>query len=394
MSLILAPGRESSLRRRHPWIFAGAIARQPQDLAPGAVVDVLDATNAWCARAGVSPASQIRARVWTFDPQERVDAALILHRLEAAVARRRHLPDFEAATAWRYVFAESDGLPGLIVDGYGETIVFQILTAGMEAWRDAVRTALAAVFPQCTILERSDVAVRKKEGLQERVAVIAGQVPGLVAVEEYGIRFWVDVLCGQKTGMYLDQRTNRQAVRRAAAGARVLNCFCYTGGFGLAALAGGATEVTQVESSATALALAQRNAMANGFEGRVRHVEADVFSFLRAQVQAGERYDLIILDPPKFVEAKAALARGCRGYKDINYWAFRLLAPGGQLFTFSCSGLVDAALFQKVVADAALDAGVEASILAFLAQAPDHPVRTSFPEAAYLKGLHLVVTAK
>jgi len=391
MPLILAPGREKSLRRRHPWIFAGAVARNTPTFAPGAVVDVCDAQGAWLARAGVSPASQIRARVWTFDPDEPVDAAFFLRRLHAAVARRRRLPDFTASTGWRMVFAESDGLPGLVVDVYGAVVVFQIVTAGMEAWREAVVAAMQAVFPDEVLVERSDAAVRGKEGLGPRIQVERGSLPERVFFEEHGIRMEVDVLRGHKTGMYLDQRDNRQAVRRAASGARVLNCFCYTGGFGLAALAGGAAHVTQVDVSAPALALAKRHAEAHGWAAKVEHVEADVFTFLRAQVQAGARYDLIILDPPKFIEAKAAVARGCRGYKDINYWALRLLAPGGQLFTFSCSGLLEESLFQKVVADAALDAGVEARILARLTQAADHPVLTSFPEAAYLKGLHLMV---
>lgn len=391
MPLILAPGREKSVRRRHPWIFAGAVARQSPAFSPGAVVDVCDVQGRWLARAGVSPASQIRARVWTFDPDEAVDAAFFLHRLEAAVARRRCLPDFAACTAWRMVFAESDGLPGLVVDVYDAVVVFQILTAGMEAWRQAVVAAVETVFPDCCLVERSDASVRGKEGLTPRVQVVRGSLPERLFVEEHGIRMEVDVLHGHKTGMYLDQRDNRQAVRRAASGARVLNCFCYTGGFGMAALAGGATHVTQVDVSAPTLALAKRHAEAHGWAAKVEHVEADVFAFVRAQVQAGERYDLIVLDPPKFIDAKAAIPRGCRGYKDINYWAFRLLAPGGQLFTFSCSGLLEADLFQKVVADAALDADVEARILARLTQAPDHPVLTSFPEAAYLKGLHLMV---
>ncbi|MBZ4685799.1 MAG: domain containing protein [Desulfomicrobiaceae bacterium] len=390
MPLILVPGREKSLRRRHPWIFAGAVARNTPTFAPGAVVDVCDAQGTWLARAGVSPASQIRARVWTFDPDEPVDAAFFLRRLHAAVARRRRLPDFTASTGWRMVFAESDGLPGLVVDVYGAVVVFQIVTAGMEAWREAVVAAMQAVFPDEVLVERSDVSVRGKEGLGPRIQVARGSLPERVFFEEHGIRMEVDVLRGHKTGMYLDQRDNRQAVRRAASGARVLNCFCYTGGFGLAALAGGAAHVTQVDVSAPALALAKGHAEAHGWAAKVEHVEADVFSFLRAQVQAGARYDLIVLDPPKFIEAKAAVARGCRGYKDINYWALRLLAPGGQLFTFSCSGLLEESLFQKVVADAALDAGVEARILARLTQAADHPVLTSFPEAAYLKGLHLM----
>ncbi|HCF04806.1 MAG TPA: 23S rRNA (cytosine(1962)-C(5))-methyltransferase RlmI [Desulfomicrobiaceae bacterium] len=391
MPLILAPGREKSLRRRHPWIFAGAVARNTPTFAPGAVMDVCDAQGAWLARAGVSPASQIRARVWTFDPDEPVDAAFFLRRLHAAVARRRRLPDFTASTGWRMVFAESDGLPGLVVDVYGAVVVFQIVTAGMEAWREAVVAAMQAVFPDEVLVERSDAAVRGKEGLGPRGQVVRGSLPERVFFEEHGIRMEVDVLHGHKTGMYLDQRDNRQAVRRAASGARVLNCFCYTGGFGLAALAGGAAHVTQVDVSAPALALAKRHAEAHGWAAKVEHVEADVFAFLRAQVQAGARYDLIVLDPPKFIEAKAAIPRGCRGYKDINYWALRLLAPEGQLFTFSCSGLLEESLFQKVVADAALDAGVEARILARLTQAADHPVLTSFPEAAYLKGLHLMV---
>jgi 23S rRNA (cytosine1962-C5)-methyltransferase len=392
MSLVLAPGREKSLLRRHPWIFTGALApgHTVAAYAPGSVVDVVDAQGVWRARAGVSPASQICARVWTFDPQEEVTKDLVCHRLEKAVLRRRLRPDFGASTAWRYVFSESDGLPGLIVDGYASTLVFQIVSAGMEPWRQAVVDTLSGLFPEHGIMERSDAAVRAKEGLKPRVGAVRGAIPPLVPVEEHGITYLVDVWQGHKTGMYLDQRENRQKVRAVAAGRRVLNCFAYTGGFGLAALAGGATEVTQVDTSAAALQLAQRHAQIHGWT-QVSYVQTDVFALLRHKVQAGERYDLIILDPPKFVESKGSLPRGCRGYKDINYWALRLLSPGGHLFTFSCSGLVDAGLFQKIVADAALDAGVEAQIVDRLGQAGDHPVLLSFPEAAYLKGLHLTI---
>jgi len=388
--LIIVSGREKSLLRRHPWIFSGAVATVKGRPAAGQTVDVLGQGGHWLARAAYSPKSQIMGRVWTFDAGEPVDDGFFLRRIAESVGRRR---EFEAAgNAQRLVHSESDGLPGLILDRYADVLVFQLLTAGMEFWRAAVIAALRSLFPTHVILERSDVDVRAKEGLAARVEVVHGEISELVEIHENGVKYLVDVQDGHKTGFYLDQRDSRLAVGRVAVGRDVLNCFSYTGGFGLAALGGGAAHVTQLDASAPALALAERNRDLNGFAaGSMDTVCGDAFQILRGWHKEGRRFDLIVLDPPKFVDSKASLNRAARGYKDVNLCALRLLAPGGRLFTFSCSGLMDDALFQKIVADAALDAGRTGRIVRRLTQAGDHPVSLVFPEGAYLKGLEVLV---
>lgn len=388
--LIIAAGREKSLLRRHPWIFSGAVARSKGTPKAGQTVDVVAADGTWLARAAFSPKSQIQARVWTFDPDEPIDTHFFRRRIEQSAARRNSLD--RTGDTIRLVHSESDGLPGLILDRYAQTLVFQLLTTGAEFWREAIVSALRSLFPDCAILERSDVDVRAKEGLTARVEVVHGPDPSLVTIQENAVRFLVDVTRGHKTGFYLDQRDNRLAVAQAAHGANVLNCFSYTGGFGLAALRGGAEHVTQLDASAPALDLAQRNASLNGFDQRRwATVCADAFQMLRTWGKESRSFDLIILDPPKFVDSKASLNRACRGYKDVNLCAFRLLSPGGRLFTFSCSGLLEDSLFQKIVADAALDAGRTGRIVRRLTQAGDHPVALTFPEGAYLKGLEVTV---
>lgn len=358
--------------------------------ASGQTVDVVSQNGTWLARAAFSPRSQIQGRVWTFEPQETVDAEFFLRRIAASVDRRKGIGI--ESNAMRLIQSESDGLPGLIVDRYADVLVFQLLTAGTEFWREAIIAALRSLFPHDAILERSDVDVRTKEGLTERIETVHGMVPELVEVHENGVRLLVDVHGGHKTGFYLDQRDSRLAVGRAAAGAKVLNCFSYTGGFGLAALKGGAKNVTQLDASAPALELAQRNRELNAFApDAMTTVCGDAFQILRTWRKENRTFDLIILDPPKFVDSKATLNRAARGYKDVNLCAFHLLKPGGRLFTFSCSGLMEDGLFQKIVADAALDAGRTGRIVRRLTQAPDHPVGLAFPEGAYLKGLEVLV---
>lgn len=386
--LILKPGREKSVLRRHPWIFSGAVARVDGVPEPGQTVAVHSHQGQWLAFAAFSPRSQIVGRVWSFDPRESVDAVFLRGRIGAAVARRRG----GAGNAVRLVHSESDGLPGLIVDRYADVLVFQVLTAGMELWRDAVIDALRGLFSDCALLERSDVDVRAKEGLASRVEEVWGTIAEHVFIEEHGVRYAVDVRGGHKTGFYLDQRESRLAVKRVASGARVLNCFSYTGGFGLAALAGGAAHVTQLDASAPALELAEYNRELNGFvRERMDTVCGDAFAVLRSWRKERRAFDLIVLDPPKFVDSKASLNRACRGYKDVNLCAAQVLNPGGRLFTFSCSGLLEDGLFQKIVADAILDAGRTGRIVRRLAQAPDHPVDLAFPEGAYLKGLEVLM---
>lgn len=396
--LILKPTREKSLLRRHPWIFSGAIDRVVGDPQPGETVEVLDAKRVFLARAAYSPHSQIRARVWTFNEAETVDADFFRRRIDAALALRSTLgfsplllgegPGVRAS-ALRLIHAESDRLPGLIVDRYGETLVLQSLTAGSEFWRETLAEILLEKTGVTAIYERSDADVRELEGLPISNGWLRGAPhSSLVTIQEDGLKFHVNLATGHKTGFYLDQRRNRQRIGELAQGREVLNCFCYTGGFTLHAAAGGAKTVLSVDSSAEALALGQENAALNGLTGAsLEWREADVFVALRKFRDERRSFDLIILDPPKFAATVSQAEKAARGYKDINLLAFKLLRPGGLLATFSCSGGIDAALFQKIVAGAALDAGADATIVEHFAQDADHPVSLHFPEGAYLKGL-------
>ncbi len=306
-------------------------------------------------------------------------------KLQNAVSARRKIN----SNAIRLVAAESDGLPGLIIDRYADWIVCQFLSAGSEHWKNTIAELLQEIFPGLSIYERSDVSVREKEGLPPRCGVLSGaEPPEHVEINENGMRLLVDIKGGHKTGYYLDQRDSRAAVRNWAEGRDVLNCFSYTGGFGVAALLGGAKHVLQMDSSEPALEIAKQNAALNGLDPSAsEYLCGDVFKELRRFRDSRRDFDLIILDPPKFVESRSQLDKGARGYKDINLLAFKLLRPGGLLLTFSCSGLMEMPLFQKIVSDAALDAGRNGQILAVLNQSPDHPIALNFPEGAYLKGL-------
>ena len=388
-SLRLKEGRDRSVRRRHPWVFQSAIDRVEGDPSPGATVEILSAHNEWLARASFSPPSLIRARIWTWDETEQVGPDLIARRWHSALAARERWIQPGQVDAFREVNAESDGLPGIIVDRYGPYRVVQITTAGAEVWRTSLVELLASQGGIQGVYERSDVDVREREGLEPRTGILAGDVPsGQVEIQEYGLRFGADLREGQKTGFYLDQRENRRLLRSLVEGADVLDCFAYTGGFSVAALSGSAGHVLAVESSAQALGIAEENLARNGlarehWEGR----QADVFEELRHLRDRGQSFDAVILDPPRFAPTSAQVDRAARGYKDINLLAFKLIRPGGLLITFSCSGGVEAALFQKIVAAAALDAGVEAKIQNWLGQPADHPVAIAFPEGRYLKGL-------
>ncbi len=386
--LMLAPGKERSLLRRHPWIFAGAIERLAGRARPGDTVDVV-AGGQVLAKAAWSPQSQIRARVWTFEPDEVVDHAFFKRRVAAAVARRGVLPRLSLEEGQRLIHAESDGLPGVVTDRYGDTVVVQLTSAGADKWREAIADALVAATGCARLYERSDSEVRALEGLEPRTGWLRGEGGGEIVIEEHGVRYAVDIVAGHKTGFYLDQRDNRALLRELAAGRRVLNCFCYTGGFSLQALAGGAREILSIDSSQPALDRAAANlAMNPGLDAsRAEWRCANVFDELRALKAAGRSFDLVVLDPPKFAPSAAHAARAARAYKDINLLGFRLLAPGGLLMTYSCSGGVGIELFQKIVAGAAADAGREARVLRRLTAAADHPVALAFPEGEYLKGL-------
>lgn len=387
--ILLKPGREKSLRLRHPWVFSGAIARVEGSVEPGQPVEVLSSRGEWLACGDYNPRSQIALRLLTFHPDEAVEAAFWRRRLLAALARRRETPGLAEATARRLVYAESDGLPGLIVDQYGEWLVLQALTLGMEQRKGEIVALLQELLAPRSIYERSDVDVRAQEGLSQCVGPLAGEEPpDIVEITEDGLRFCVDLRRGHKTGFYLDQRENRRAVARYCTEAVVLNAFAYTGGFAVHALRAGARRVTNLDSSAEALRVAADNLALNGLSAeRAEQVEGDAFQVLRAWRDAGRTFGVVILDPPKFAFSRAQLNAATRGYKDINMLAMRLLRPGGVLCTFSCSGLVSEDLFQKVVFGACLDVGREVRILQRLSQGPDHPVALTFPEGAYLKGL-------
>ena len=385
----LLAGKEKSLKRLHPWVFSGAIGKVKGNPQSGDTVAVHSADGDWLGYAAWSPQSQIRARIWSFQQNDSIDAEFFLQRISAAKALRDNLNI--ASNAFRLVAAESDQLPGVTIDKYDQWLVCQLLSAGAERWRDAIVAALRELYPDCAIFERSDVDVRKKEGLPPVVQLLhdngSGLPPTTLWIEENGLQLGVDLQQGHKTGYYLDQRDSRQAMRRYSAGKRVLNAFSYTGGFGLYAAAAGATEVVNLDVSAPALAQASANHQRNGFAAeQLKNSQIDVFEALRKFHHQGERFDVIVLDPPKFVDSKANLMNACRGYKDINRLAVMLLKPGGTLLTFSCSGLLSGELFQKVVADACLDAKRPMHIIEHLFQSADHPVRTNFPESLYLKG--------
>ena len=387
-AILLKRGREKSVLRRHPWIFSGAIAKIEGHPKQGETVDILASEGALLARGAYSPHSQITVRIWTFDPREDVSSEFFDGRLRQAVEARRSLMSGDGPAGVRLINAESDGLPGIIADRYGDFLVVQFLSAGADYWKGAVVETLMRLMSVSGVYERSDAGVREKEGLPKLAGTLAGREPqDLVEIREGSCRFLVDIKRGHKTGFYLDQRENRGMIAEFARGTEMLNCFSYTGGFGIAALRAGAEKVTNVDTSAGALDLARRNAEINGVDAsNLESVEGDAFAVLRRWRDAGRAFDVIVLDPPKFAESQSQLARASRGYKDINLLAFKLLRPGGILFTFSCSGLMSPELFQKIVADAALDAGCEAQIIRRLAQASDHPTLLSFPEGSYLKG--------
>ena len=385
----LIAGREKSLLRRHPWVFAGAIDSLDEVPQDGDTVRLAGQGGDFLAWGAYSRNSQIRVRVWSWQEQERIDAAFFRKRLAQAIAARCDMVPAERSDAVRLVHGESDGLPGLIVDRYGDTLVAQFLSSGAERWKGTLADLLMELTGAERLYERSDAEVRRLEGLIEQSGVLRGDAPPpRLQIHENGLKFWVDVAHGHKTGHYLDQRDNRLRLRQLAGGKRVLDCFAYTGGFTAHALAGGAESVLAVDSSGDALELARENLSLNELPiERVEWLEGDVFQVLRGLRDRGRSFDLIVLDPPKFAPTAAHAEKAARGYKDINLLAFKLLQPGGLLFTFSCSGGVSAELFQKIVAGAALDASVEAQIVETLHPGPDHPVGLNFPEGTYLKGL-------
>jgi len=388
--LVLLPGKDPHPPRHHPWIFAAAVDRLEGRARAGDTVEVVAANGRPLARAAWSPESKIRARVWTFDTQEIVDDAFFKRRVQAAVERRQLLPELREQEGLRLLHGESDGLPGVIADRYGDTVVLQLTATGADKWRQALVRALHRATGCARIYERSDSDVRRLEGLLPVAGWLLGAAsPTPLSIVENGVRMRVDIVSGHKTGFYLDQRDNRLLTRLLAAGRRTLNCFCYSGGFSLQALAGGASQVLSIDSSGPALATAAENLALNPRldASRAEWREADVFNELRLLKSSGERFDLIILDPPKFAPSAAHAERAARAYRDINVHGFRLLSPGGLLMSYSCSGGISSGHFQEIVADAAVAAGREARIMRRLTAPADHPVGLNFSEGEYLKGL-------
>ena len=387
-TVILRPGRERSLLRRHPWIFSGGIAHVAGDPQPGETVLVQSGDRTNLGLGAYSPASQIRVRMWTFDADTTIDDQFVHDRIVAAATRRSALLASGTNSA-RLVFSEADGVPGVVADRYGDTIVCQLTTAGADRLRDVIADALSSLPGIATVYERSDADVREREALEPRVGLMRGAEPAdELLLTEGPWKYAIDVTGGHKTGFYLDQRDARSTIAGIADGRRVLNVFSYTGAFSVLAAANGATAITSIDSSGPALATAARNGEMNGVDmGEL--MEADAFTALRGLRDRAKQYDLIALDPPKLAANDKQVDKAARAYKDLNLLAIKLLAPGGTLLTFSCSGAMSAELFQKVVAGAALDAGRTVRIIGRLGQPSDHPVPLSFPEAEYLKGLIL-----
>ena len=392
--LILKPGREKSLLRRHPWVFSGAVDRIDGQPGAGDTIQVRASSGAFLAWAAYSPASQIVARAWDFREATRVDREFFRQRLLRAIEMRSAMLGPVSAQAARLVHAESDGLPGIVVDRFADTVVMQLSSAGAYRWRDTMVELLMELTGAATVFERSDAEVLELEGLAPSVGLRHGAaLAGAVAFEENGLAFRADVERGHKTGFYLDQRDNRSLLRTLAQGRSLLDCFCYSGGFTVSALAGGAASALAIDSSAESLAAARTHVALNGLSG-AELAEGDVFHALRRLRDQARSFDLIVLDPPKFAPTAALAERAARGYKDINLYAFKLLRPGGLLLTFSCSGGISRELFQKIVAGAAIDAGVDVQILRWLGAAADHPIALEFPEGEYLKGLLCRTTGK
>lgn len=386
--IFLKGGREQSVLRRHPWVFSGAIGKLEGNPADGQTVEIFDSQRHWLARGSYSSKSQITVRLLTFEQDEEINEEFWGKRIRDSILRRKMLDISTSNNAFRLIFAESDGMPGVIVDRYADYLVCQFSSAGAEFWKDSIVRQLLEQWPCKGIFERSDSDSRIKEGFPVSVATLAGEKPpDRILIREKDIAFKVDVFKGHKTGFYLDQSINRSKVMSYCSGQNVLNCFSYTGGFGITSARAGAASIINVDTSEEALKQAKDNYLLNKLGDHVEYVCQDVFNLLRTYRDSRRQFDVIILDPPKFVASASQLSGGTRGYKDINLLAFKLLRPGGILVTFSCSGYVKPELFQKIVADAAVDSGRQAQILEHLFQAPDHPVSLAFPEGLYLKGL-------
>jgi len=385
----LKKGRDKSFNRKHPWIFSGAIDFVKDINTNGETVEIISGDGKLLGYGSYSLHSQISVRVLSFNPDNKIDKDFIQQRIKSAAQLRKQMIDDDSTNAYRIINAESDSLPGLVVDKYADFLVCQFLSAGAEYWKDEIVKLLSEIITPKGIYERSDVEVREKEGLRITKGLLFGEEPpDLLEIIENGIKFFIDIRNGHKTGFYFDQRDNRKLLSAFSLNAEVLNCFCYTGGFSLNALKSGAKKVTSVDSSSDALQILSKNIELNNFNiDRVENINEDVFKLLRKFRDSGKEFDVIVLDPPKFAESSSQIHQASRGYKDINLLALKLLKQNGTLFTFSCSGHISPDLFQKIVAGAANDSGRNVRIIKYLTQSMDHPVSTSFPEGLYLKGL-------
>ena len=384
----LKPGREKSVHRRHPWVFSGAVESEVDANQPGQTVRVESSSGKFLGFAAWSPESQIRLRFWSFNEQDQIDENFIYFRLKKALSYRSS--SNLASNAQRLINGEADGLPGLIVDQYNQVLVLQILSVGVEHWKKVLIRQLVDLTGLECVFERSDAEVRRLEGLERQCGLILGKLPPNLLIQEHGIEYYIDVENGQKTGFYLDQRANRAKIQEISKYKEILNCFCYTGGFSLNALCGGAKFVTSIDSSRQALQMAKMNTKINGLPAaKTEWIEADVFKSLRKFRDQGRNFDLIILDPPKFAPTKQSVEKASRAYKDINLLAMKLLNAGGLLASFSCSSAMSAELFKKILASSAEDVRQDFSILDTFSADQDHPQLLSFPEGEYLKGLLL-----
>jgi 23S rRNA (cytosine1962-C5)-methyltransferase len=385
----LKKGRDKSFNRKHPWIFSGAVDSVKDVSQNGETVKIISGDGKILGSGSYSLHSQISVRVLSFNPEEIIDKEFILQRIESAIQFRKQIVDNSITNAYRIINAESDSLPGVVVDKYADFLVCQFLSAGAEFWKKDIVEILINLFKPTGIFERSDVSVREKEGLPQSKGALYGRAPeALIEIIENGNTFLVDIINGHKTGFYIDQRDNRKLLEKFSDGNEILNCFSFTGGFSVYALKAGASKVINVDSSEEALILAEKNFSLNGINpSKYENVNDDVFKYLRKLRDANKQFDVIILDPPKFAESVSQVEKASRGYKDINLLAFKLLKKNGTLFTFSCSGHIVTDLFNKIIADAAADSGREVHILKYLTQSPDHSILTSFPEGLYLKGI-------
>ena len=388
-SVTLKKARDKLVERKHPWIFSGAIEKVEGNPSNGETVQIFTSDKKLVGYGSFSPSSQIRVRVWSFNPEERIDSDFFRRKILIASELRNKLINLSQTNAFRIINAESDGIPGLVVDQYAGFLVCQFLSSGTEFYKGVIVDIINDMFKPKGIYDRSDVDVREKEGLKPTKEILLGKEPEeLVEIFENGLKFLVDIKQGHKTGFYLDQRDNRKLISEFSKGKKVLNCFSYTGGFSVYALASDAKSATQIEASTSALEIGNKNLEINGLNlSAVENINGDVFEVLRKFRDGRKTFDLIILDPPKFAESVSQIQKASRGYKDINLLAFKLLNPGGILFTFSCSGHISPELFQKIVSDAALDSGRDVKIIRQLTQSSDHPVSLNFPEGLYLKGL-------